>query len=1515
MSKVDPADRKALLQQALAAVDQMRARLATEQRARNEPIAIIGMACRYPGGVEDPEALWRLLDGAVDAVADTPADRWDRDAYFDPTPGTPGKMITRKGGFLAQVDRFEPEFFGIAPREAATLDPQQRLLLETAWEALERAGQAPDGLVGSETGVFVGITTSDYARIVGLDRADQSDVYAATGNALNAAAGRIAFVLGLQGPCVAVDTACSSSLVAIHLACQSLRAGESRLALAGGVNVVLRPEAAILFSRWGMLAPDGRCKTFDAAADGFVRSEGCGMLALKRLSDALADGNPVLAVIRGSASNQDGHSSGLTVPNGPAQQAVIRRALANAGVEPAAVHYVEAHGTGTPLGDPIEVEALAAELGKGRPAQDPLIIGAIKTNIGHTEAASGVAGVIKVVLALRHGRIPQHLHFRTPNPRIDWARIPVQVAAAPVDWPAAARPRIAGVSAFGFSGTNAHVVIEEAPVPPAPAPDLDRGHHLLVLSGRSDAALHDLAGRFAAHLAGHPEQALEDVCFTAAAGRAHLSHRLAIVASTREGLEADLRRAAAGDRRAGVVGERHSTNPTKVVWLFTGQGSQYAGLARRLYDTQPVFRAALDRCGELLRPHVDRPLTTVLFPDDGAASPIDDTGWTQPALFAVEYALATLWRGWGVEPTAVLGHSVGEYVAAAVAGALSLDDAIGLIAARGRLMQALPSDGAMAAVFAAEPDVAEAVRPRADRVSIAAVNGPREIVISGERGAVDEILAAFERRGVRSKALVVSHAFHSPLMEPMLDDFDRIARAITYHALRVPLVSNVTGEFVGSGTRLDAAYWRHHVRAPVRFFDSIQAVRAKGISTFLEIGPAPILSGLVRQGLGDSDVSVLASLRKGRDDWATMLAAVGGLFVAGVPVDWRAVDGSGSRRLVVLPTAAFQRRRHWVEAPAPSRIEPTRGERPGAHPLLGSRIDLAGLDGRLVWESQLSPSKLPYLLDHRVQDVPVFPATAYLEMAIAAMTEVAGDGPIGIRDISYHRPMFLRADRSRVVQFVLTPADLERWTFEVFSRETDASAWSRHASGKVYRLPDAMAQDRSHADLGPARERCDETISGRQFYASLVARGNTWGPAFQGLSEVRRRDGEAVSEVRVPDSLRADLDRYFAHPAVSDACGHVLTATIPLARSREARGGAFVGGGIDEVRVYGKTRTTRLHAYARLRDDASADGNILVGDVEVYDETGGLLAETIGARLFYFDGAEALAVPSNVRDWLFEVDWRPAPRGRPSPARVAAAGPWVVLCDAGGAGEAVAAALAARGETVVWVRPGPRLAFGDAHRAELPVGSAQAVSTFFTQLAARGEPLRGVVDLLSLDQPAVERATAQELDETRARPCTAILHVVQALGRLGATPRLWLVTRGAQRLASDSRCEVAQAAIWGFGRALSAERAALWGGLVDLDPLEAPVSAAERLCDELLNPDAEDQNRLPRGDSVRRAPGTVRRGRDLRAPGALARRRHLSDYGWVWRPRPRGGAVDGRPRSAAPHPDGTPRRAGTRGLG
>lgn len=882
-----------------------------------EAIAIIGMSCRFPHGANSPEAYWQLLREGVDAITEVPGTRWEIERYYHPERGQAGKMVTRYGGFLEAVDCFDARFFHMAPREAVYTDPQQRLLLELTWEGMEHAGLAPEAWRNTPTGVFVGIFTHDYELLqVKQSQGAALDTYFATGNSVAMAAGRIAYVFGFQGPAIAVDTACSSSLVALHLACRSLRHRECDLALAAGVNLLLSPELSVTFSGAGMLSADGRCRTFDAAAGGYVRGEGGGVVVLKRLADAIAAGDNILALVRGTAVNQDGASNGLTAPNGLAQEAVMRRALAEARLQAHDVSYVEAHGTATPLGDAVELNALHTVYAQGRAPEQPLVVGSVKTNIGHTEAAAGLAGLMKVVLAMQHQYIPPHLHFTqwAPLGRFETMLVP----QAGLVWPRQQEPVRAGVSSFGFSGTNAHVIVEEAPQRRSAAGTADaarRSHEVLTLSAPDAAALHEVVRRYTAHLRAHPDVALAQTCCTANTGRSHFAHRLAVVANSvadaQEQLEASIRHGAYDAVPTPAAGAAGRTR-RRLCFLFTGQGAQFPGMGRELYATHPAFRRSITQCDDIFQAYTGKSLLAVLYPDRQDESRLHDTEYTQPALFALEYALAALWQSWGIVPDAVLGHSVGEYVAACVAGVFSLEDGLKLIADRGRLMQALPPIGAMQVVFASAAVVAEALAPYAGEVSIAALNGPDLTVISGASEAVGAVLAELAQSGYKATPLQVSHAFHSPLMQPILEDFRHLAERLAYATPHTLLVSNVSGEAAGSDVTTPD-YWVRHITAPVRFAPAMAGLIQQGYDLFVEIGPHPVLAGMGRRIAPEAALHWLPSLSRGRPDWQQILHSLGQLYTCGMPVDWASFYAHETHQRVILPTYPFRRERFWLE--------------------------------------------------------------------------------------------------------------------------------------------------------------------------------------------------------------------------------------------------------------------------------------------------------------------------------------------------------------------------------------------------------------------------------------------------------------------------------------------------------------------------------------------------------------------------------------------------------------------------
>ncbi|WP_425457133.1 type I polyketide synthase, partial [Amycolatopsis cihanbeyliensis] len=1028
------------LRNALKQVESLREQNRELVAAATEPMAIIGMACRYPGGVRSPEDLWHLVTTGVDAVGPMPTDRgWDLAALdaFGSVEGVP--RVPRQGGFLDDVAGFDAGFFRIAPRDALVMDPQQRLLLEVAWEALERAGIVPADLRGGDTGVFVGGGTGDY-------RVPMHGLEWQTAQSGSLLAGRLAYTLGLQGPTLAVDTGCSSSLVSLHLAAQALRSRECSLALAGGVTVMSTPAGFVEFAVQGALSPDGRCKAFSDTADGTGWSEGAGVLVLERLSDAERNGHRILAVVRGSAVNQDGASNGMTAPNGPAQVRVIRQALANADLPAAGVDVVEAHGTGTRLGDPIEAQALLATYGQDR--ERPLLLGSIKSNIGHSQAAAGVAGVIKMVQAMRNGILPCTLHVDTASSHVDWTAGAVELLTEPAEWPETGWPRRAGVSAFGASGTNTHVLLERGSgTPAATEPSaVPAGVVPWVLSARTRQALRDQAAALLSHV-DSTESVPADIGLSLATSRSGFEHRAVVLAGDTAGAARSLSALAAGTPDAGVV--EGTVAAGKTAFVFSGQGSQRLGMGSGLYRRFPVFAEAFDEVAAELAEHLGAPLRDVVWGEDPEL--LDDTGWTQPALFAVEVALYRLVRSWRLTPDYLIGHSVGEITAAHAAGALALGEACAMVAARARLMRDLPGDrnaGAMVAVEAAEEEVAPLLAGYAERVAIAAVNGPESVVLSGTREAVTELAGVLAERGHRTRNLRVSRAFHSPLMDPMLPGFRAALDGLPSRPPEIPVVSNVTGALVESGELGRPDYWVEHARRAVRFADGVRTLAGLGVTTFLELGPGGSLASMVRQTLDageDTGGVAVPLLREDKDEESAAVRALAELHTAGVRVGWPELLAGTGAGIVDLPTYPFQRERFWPATGTRSTDAAGMGLVPAEHPLLGA-VAVSAEDGTTLVTGRLSLAAQPWLADHVVGGTVLFPGTGFLELVLAAAERVGCDR---VEELTLAIPLVLGERDQVAVQVWIGAAESGRREVRVYSRPgqlIDAD-WTEHAGG------------------------------------------------------------------------------------------------------------------------------------------------------------------------------------------------------------------------------------------------------------------------------------------------------------------------------------------------------------------------------------------------------------------------------------------------------------------------------------
>ncbi|MEO8152058.1 MAG: SDR family NAD(P)-dependent oxidoreductase [Rhizobacter sp.] len=1367
-----------------------------------DPIAIVGMGCRAPGGVQSPQQLWEMLRDGRDAIREVPADRWDGDAWFDTDPAAPAKALTKWGGFIDRIDGFDAAYFGILPREAERMDPQQRLLLEVAIEALDDAGLSSERLRGSRTGVFIASYHNDYAQLQYNDL-DAIDARTLTGTLHSVLANRLSYFLDLRGPSLSIDTACSSSLVAIHLACQSLRCGESEMAVAGGVSLMITPELMVSLSKVGFMAPDGRCKTFDEQANGFGRGEGCGVVVLKRLADAVADGDRVLAVVRGSAVNSDGHSTLLAAPNGLAQQAMVREALANAQLAPQRIGYVEAHGTGTALGDPIEVEALAATVGQPAAGAGTCYIGAAKANIGHLEAGAGVVGLIKTVLVLNNEAIPPQPNFTQLSHHISLAGTRLAVPTTLVPWPRGAQPRCAAASSFGVGGTNAHVIVEEAPLLPVdaaePAADVS---YLLPLSAQSPEALQALAQDWAGFIGRTPD-ALRDICFTAAERRTHHDCRLAVVGRSAQELTAHLSKYARDETSPSwAAGRRSPVAVARVGFVFSGQGPQWYAMGRELLADEPVFREVLTECDALLRPLSGWSLLDQLRADE-ASSRLDETEVAQPALFALQVSLAALWKSWGVLPDGVVGHSVGEIAALHVAGVLSLPEAVRVVWHRGRIMQQATGLGRMASVGLSAEAAAKLVLPYGDQLSVAAVNGPRSVVLSGEATALEAALAILTARDVSHRMLPVQYAFHSAQMAPFQKRLSDELAGVRCAVPRVPTYSTVTGALLGSES-LSAAYFGRNVREAVRFADAIAAMANDEFDVFVEIGPHPVLGGSISECLAERETQprVLASLRRGRAERETMLQACAGMYAAGITPAWEAVQPHVGQ-VVSLPAYPWQRKRYWIrQRPVATTPQGTDTR----HALLGRRLPTAGTKTQ-IFEGNADQAHA-WLADHRIFGKPLLPAAAVMETFAAAARAVLSASAVQLAAFTMLRPLVVSeaGDVASRWQVLASLGDAGRVELELHQAAGDAWQLIASAHASVQGGPVA-AIDASTAT---------EVVDAEAVYHRFAELGVSFGPSFQCLSELGVGRGVAQAWLQLPPGMATE--GHALHPVLLD--GALQLCSVAAGREGLPQQ-LFLPLGADEFQLTAHA-AARLQVFVRTHEL----GTSLSADVTISAPDGSVVASIRGMRFAPAD-ARTLAEAPAAADLLYDVAWQCAATRSPV-GRQTADGTWLILADRSGMGEALVNELTRAGARCV------RVFAGD---------SLDAVSGVISGVMPQAGSWRGVVHLWGLD--TAPPGTPASADDEDLLGVGSALQLVQALVKTPAP--LWLVSRGAHVVTGHEAGDALRpraAGLAGLAGVIAVEHPELQVRSIDLDPTE---SSAANLLAELLQPDAASRQVALRG--------------------------------------------------------------------
>ncbi|KPA15487.1 polyketide synthase family protein [Candidatus Magnetomorum sp. HK-1] len=1413
---------------------------------QNEPIAVVGMSCRFPGA-NNLDEYWSILKNGVSTTSKVPGNRWNIHQYLNNTDEKP-LLSSQFGGFLKNVDLFDPAFFNIMPREANQMDPQQRILLEETWKALEHSGINPLSLKGTQTGIFLGIYTHDYENLrKGSIPTKDLDIYYATGNSNSIAAGRLSYFYGIHGPSFSVETACSSSLVAVHQACQSLKNDECHLALAAGVNLILSPEYNIVFSRSGMLAKDGQCKTFDAKADGYVRSEGCGVVVLKKLSKAIEDNDNIIAVLKGSAINQDGASNGITAPNGFAQEQVIKKALENAGIGSEEVSYVEAHGTGTLLGDPVEIEAINTIYGNNRLVNHPLIIGSVKTNIGHTESAAGIAGLIKIILSMKHRYIPKHLHFKTLNPLIRIDNDTIQIPSKGMQWKNINNSLIAGVSSFGFSGTNAHLIIENYQCPKKTKHKEEQSQALFVLSSKTQNLLKEYIKRFTTYLEAS-ENSLNEICYTSAISRSSLKYRIAVTATSKKDLQTTLNHLTSDSFERKKLLNKNNQETNKLTFLFTGQGSQYPGMGNFLYHRQPVFRNSMNRCNEILKKYLDVELVKLIYSNNKEQSLLlNNTAYTQPALFAIEYSLAELLQSWGIRPQIVMGHSVGEYVAACIAGVFNLESGLRLIAERARLMQSLPKNGKMAVVFSHELYVANIIKPYTDKVSIAAINGPENIVISGEKNTIESICNKLAMNDIKTVFLDVSHAFHSPLLDPMLDNFRKIVSDVSFSLPKIDIISNYSGQFE-TEILTDPEYWVNHARRPVRFFNSIQFLNQQNCNLFIEAGPHPVLTGMGRRCLPKNTGTWLSCLHRGENNPKRLFDSVGTLYTFGFDINWQAVYNKDDYKKIALPTIPFNRQRYWIEPK--NSLEQTQSQKiPETvhtnhfHPLLGKRIFSVTADQKdYLFQTEVNYQYPAFLSHHIVYDKILMPAAGFVNIAFAAGNYIFESDKILLKDFIVLRPMVIGKNNQYFIQSIVHKKSNNDISIKIFSLLSGKKEpkWIEHASGNIENLK--TISHANHESLNSIQSRFKIETPVQNHYKNFEKIHIHFGSYFKGLEQLWIGDNESLGKIQLPSVTD---DQFLFHPVLIDSCIQVAWNLMPFQKAIENQSeNSWLPVGIDRFEVFLNPGTS-LWTYAKINEinDITKD---IIFDFWVFDQTGNIKAK-INKLVVKQVNKEVLFRNKqlDINRLLYHIQWIPSTLEREknklsSPFHSERKKKWLVFADNTTIGKSLSHLLNQQGHQNIIIKESNQFKKLDLNTYQInPLEKIDYESLLNDCIS--NQQLKGIIYLWGLNHH-LNNNTSHTSHESKI--CASVSYLIQSLNTLADLPKLWLITRETQYVGNDiNSIQLSGSSIWGLGRIIELEHHNFHCTLIDIEQKSMETTdqqSALQIFNEITYPDLEN---------------------------------------------------------------------------